>query len=63
MNEYDFVSIVVTQHRDGLRLADDYRHLIRTRAEDGWEFVQAIQFDTYSEPRLDLVFVRKEGSR
>lgn len=61
MTEYDFVSIPVTRHRDGLRLADDYRQLIRERSDDGWKFVQAIPFDTYSEPRFDLVFVRKEG--
>ncbi|MGP6172081.1 DUF4177 domain-containing protein [Microbacterium sp. A196] len=59
MTEYDFVSIAVTQHRDGFRLSDDYRELIRGRAEDGWTFVQAIPFDTYSEPRLDLVFSRE----
>jgi hypothetical protein len=66
MTDYDFVSIAVTQHRDGFRLADDYRELIRERARDGWTFVQAIPFDTYSEPRFDLVFTRgtrKEGSR
>ena len=63
MTEYDFVSIPVTHHRDGFRLADDYRDLIRTRARKGWKFVQAIQFDSFSEPRLDLVFSRKEGSR
>jgi len=66
MIEYDFVSIAVTRHRDGSRLADDYRDVIRTRAEHGWDFVQAVPFDAFSEPRLDLVFSRKprkEGSR
>lgn len=63
MTEYDFVSIAVTQHRDGHRLADDYRQIIRDRADDGWTFVQAISFDTYSEPRFDLVLMRKEDPR
>ncbi|MEW1963235.1 DUF4177 domain-containing protein [Microbacterium sp. NPDC077644] len=63
MTEYDFVSIPITRHRDGHRLADDYRLVIRERAERGWKFVQAIPFDTHSEPRFDLVFTRKGGSR
>jgi len=63
VTEYDFISIPVTRHRDGFRLADDYRELIRERADRGWNFVQAIPFDTYSEPRLDLVFARKGDSR
>ena len=60
--EYSFTSIPLARHRDGLSLTDDYREIIRERAQDGWEFVQAISFEHHQQPRLDLVFSRKCAS-
>ena len=59
MQEYSFVSIAVSRSRAGSALAQDYQSIIRDRAAAGWEFVQAISFDTHAEPHLDLVFTRK----
>ena len=59
MIEYSFNSVAVKRRREGLSLAEDYREIIRARAAEGWEFVQAIPFDTYVEPQVDLVFKRK----
>lgn len=59
MNDYTFVSVAVTRHREGLDFAEDYREIIRQRAEDGWIFVQAIPLEQHVEPRIDLVFTRK----
>lgn len=59
MREYDFVSIPIHRRRDGRELAHDYRDIIRQRATDGWEFVQAIPLEKHADPRIDLVFTRK----
>ena len=60
MREYSFVSITVKRRRDGSFNDTDYRDVIRERAADGWEFVQAISFETFVQPRIDLVFTRKD---
>lgn len=60
MRRYEFVSIPFKRRRDGSNLETDYREIIRERAGAGWEFVQAIPFETLVEPRLDLVFTRRE---
>ncbi len=62
MIEYSFISVAVNHRREGLYLADDYREIIRERAADGWEFVQAIPFEGHVEPHIDLVFTRKGES-
>jgi hypothetical protein len=59
MREYSFVSIAVKRRREGATLEKDYRQVIREHAAEGWEFVQAISFESHAEPRLDLVFERK----
>ncbi len=61
MREYSFVSIPVTRRREGTALENDHRDVIRERAASGWEFVQAIPFDTHAHPHLDLVFSREVG--
>ncbi len=63
MLEYSFISMDVKRRREGLFLADDYRDIIRERAADGWEFVQAVSFEQHIEPRIDLVFTRKGESQ
>ena len=60
MRSYDFVSIPIKRRRDGSVNDTDYREVIRERAADGWEFVQAISFENFVKPRIDLVFTRKE---
>lgn len=62
MAEYSFVSIQLVRRRQGAELARDYREVIRERAAEGWEFVQAIPLEQHVEPRIDLVFVRKGAS-
>ncbi|MCS3844001.1 DUF4177 domain-containing protein [Microbacterium sp. AK031] len=59
MHEYSFVNIPVVRRRGGTALKGDYRDVIHDRAADGWEFVQAIPFETDMHPHLDLVFTRK----
>jgi hypothetical protein len=59
MSEYSFISVATKRRREGLSLADDYREIIRQRAAEGWQFVQAISFEQPVEPRIDLVFTRK----
>lgn len=59
MPEYDFVSIPFLRSRSGMTPESDYRDLIRERAADGWDFIQAIPFDGATRPHLDLVFVRR----
>ncbi|HNP14906.1 MAG: DUF4177 domain-containing protein [Cryobacterium sp.] len=59
MLEYSFVSMDVKRRREGFYLDEDYRDIIRERAADGWEFVQAISFEQHTNPRIDLVFSRK----
>lgn len=61
MYEYSFISVALTRRREGSALASDYRDIIRKQAASGWEFVQAIPFETDVKPRLDLVF-RKQAS-
>lgn len=63
MREYSFVSVAVKRRREGAVLQEDYREVIRERAASGWEFVQAIPFETHSDPRLDLVFTRKDKEK
>lgn len=60
MHEYAFVSIPVKRRRDGQFTETDYRDVIRERASQGWQFVQAITLDTHTQPRIDLVFTREE---
>ena len=59
MYEYSFISIDVKRRRDGTYTDTDYRDVIREQAATGWQFVQAISFETGVHPRLDLVFTRK----
>ncbi len=59
MREYSFVSVPVHRRREGASLGKDYREVIRERAAAGWEFVQAIPFETHADPHIDLVFTRK----
>lgn len=59
--KYEFESIPVTRRREGSGLASDYRDVIRSRASEGWVFVQAINLETHADPRIELVFT-KEGS-
>ncbi len=59
MKEYSFVSIAVQRRREGSLLAQDYQQVVRERAGDGWEFVQAVSLEDHTEPRIDLVFTRK----
>lgn len=61
MQEYSFVRIPLLRSRAGTTPESDYRDLIRDRAVSGWEFVQAIPFESAAQPRLDLVFTRKVG--
>ena len=49
----------VQRRREGAAFEKDYREVIREQAASGWEFVQAISFDTHADPRIDLVFTRK----
>lgn len=63
MLEYSFISVAAKRRREGFFLADDYRDIIRERAAEGWEFVQAISFEQHSDPRIDLVFTRKGESQ
>lgn len=58
MREYSFVSIPVKRRREGAVLDTDYREVILERAAEGWEFVQAIPFESHVKPRLELVFTR-----
>ncbi len=59
MLEYSFLSVAVKRRREGFYLVDDYQEIIRERAAEGWEFVQAIPFEGHVEPHIDLVFTRK----
>ena len=59
MMEYTFHRVSTKRRREGLYLDEDYRDIIRERAADGWEFVQAISFEQHTNPRIDLVFTRK----
>jgi len=59
MQEYSFESVAVLRRREGATLERDYREVIRDRAAKGWQFVQAIPFESHSDARLDLVFTRK----
>lgn len=59
MTEYAFIGIAAHRRREGLRLDKDYREVIRERAAEGWEFVQAIDLTQHTEPRIELVFSRK----
>lgn len=61
--QYSFESIRITRNREGTTPVRDYREVIRQRAADGWEFVQAISFEHDGTPRIDLVFVRKDRSQ
>lgn len=63
MLEYSFISVAAQRRREGFVLADDYRDIIRERAAEGWEFVQAIPLEQHIEPRIDLVFTRKGESQ
>ena len=63
VREYDVVRVELTRHREGLELAEDYRELIRGRAAEGWEFVQAIVLEQHVRPHVDLVFRRKAPKR
>lgn len=59
MQEYSFVSIPLKRRREGTVAGDDYQRVIREHAAQGWEFVQAIPFESHPDPHLDLVFIRK----
>lgn len=60
MSSYTFVSIAVKRGREGLTLDRDYQQVILEHAAQGWHFVQALQFESHTAPRLDLVFSRKD---
>lgn len=62
MREYSFDRIPYVRRRDGLRPQTDHREVIAERASAGWEFVQAIPFETAPQPHLELVFTREAGS-
>lgn len=57
--EYSFVSVPLRRDRAGWEFAFDYQTVITERAADGWGFVQLILLEHHTEPRADLVFVRK----
>ncbi len=59
MMEYTFHRVSTKRRREGLYLDEDYRDIIRERAAEGWEFVQAISFEQHMDPHIDLVFTRK----
>lgn len=59
MREYSFIRIRIRHTRAGSSLESDYRDVIRTQAASGWDFVQAIEFDTHPQPHFDLVFTRE----
>lgn len=57
--EYSFASVPLRRSREGWEFAFDYRSIITERAAEGWSFVQLILLEHHTEPRGDLVFVRK----
>lgn len=59
MREYSFVSVSFERRRDGLALRQNYHDIIREQAAAGWEFLQAISFESHADPHIDLVFSRK----
>lgn len=59
MREYAFERVAVLRRREGLTLEHDYREVIRRRAAEGWEFVQAMSFEAHTDARIELVFTRK----
>lgn len=59
MREYSFVRIPLLRSRAGTTPASDYRDIIRERVGGGWEFVQAIPFESAADPHLELVFTRE----
>lgn len=61
MREYSFVKIPIARRRGGTVLGGDHRDVIHDKAAAGWEFVQAISFESTAQPHLDLVFTRKVG--
>ncbi len=62
MRQYSFVSVPIVRRREGLEFETDYQDVIRKRAASGWTFVQAIPLEGHINPRLDLVFTRKDRS-
>lgn len=58
--QYTFSTVPLKRHREGLTPELDVRELIREHAGRGFEFVQAIPFESAPSPHLELVFVRKE---
>ncbi|MCM3758711.1 DUF4177 domain-containing protein [Sporosarcina aquimarina] len=66
MVDYHIESIEVHHGREGISLAKDYGQLIAKYANEGWRFVQLVNFSglSLSERRIDLIFERekREGS-
>lgn len=60
MRQYEFVSIPLRRDRAGLHSTQDYREVVREHALRGWRFVQLVSFEAHAEPRLEMIFTRKE---
>ncbi|VDG98955.1 Uncharacterised protein [Lysinibacillus sphaericus] len=62
MIEYHIESIEVHHGREGISLAEDYRQLIANFLNEGWRFVQLVDFSglSRSERRIDLIFEREK---
>lgn len=60
--EYQIKSIKLRYSREGFLLAENYSHIIAQFAEEGWRFVQFVDFSQFapSEQRIDLIFERKK---
>ena len=63
--EYYIKSIGLHHERKGVSLVEDYSQLIAMYAEEGWRFVQLVNFSELSpnEQRIDLVFEREKKNR
>lgn len=62
VHEYQIKSIGLHHGREGISLAEDYEQLIARYAEEGWRFVQLVNFSELSpsERRIDLIFEREK---
>lgn len=62
VHEYQIISIELHHGREGISLAEDYEQLIARYAEEGWRFVQLVNFSELSpsERRIDLIFEREK---
>lgn len=58
MREYLFESVPLARTREGVVPTHDYQVVIRERAAEGWEFVQAVPLESHVPARIDLIFTR-----